>query len=135
VAGGERARVVGRLGRWRLLGWVAADGARARGKDEGLPADFNEMGRDAKQGWDRGDCGLQCWAGKGGWLLLLFFSISFLKQANKFEFKPGFESKHPKTMHRHECNTHNYLFNLEIQTKDFSYTIFPVKKNKSWAKF
>jgi hypothetical protein len=64
-----------------------------------------------------------------------FFSISFLKQANKFEFKPGFESKHPKTMHRHECNTHNYLFNLEIQTKDFSYTIFPVKKNKSWAKF
>jgi hypothetical protein len=31
---------------------------------------------------------------------------------------------------------HNYLFNLEKnQTKDFSYTIFPVKKNKSWAKF
>jgi hypothetical protein len=26
-------------------------------------------------------------------------------------------------------------FNLENQTKDFSYTIFPVKKNKSWAKF
>jgi hypothetical protein len=33
-------------------------------------------------------------------------------------------------MHRHECNTHNFLFNLENQTKDFSYTIFPVKKNK-----
>jgi hypothetical protein len=24
--------------------------------------------------------------------------------------------------------THNFLFNLESQTKDFSYTIFPVKK-------
>jgi hypothetical protein len=24
--------------------------------------------------------------------------------------------------------THNFLFNLERQTKDFSYTIFPVKK-------
>jgi hypothetical protein len=31
-------------------------------------------------------------------------------------------------MHRHECNTHNFLFNLENQSKDFSYTIFPVKK-------
>jgi hypothetical protein len=60
-----------------------------------------------------------------------FFSpiaITFLKQANTIEFKPGFESKHPKTMHRHECNTHNYLFNLENQSKDFSYTIFPVNK-------
>jgi hypothetical protein len=26
--------------------------------------------------------------------------------------------------------THNFLFNSENQTKDFSYTIFPVKKNK-----
>jgi hypothetical protein len=26
------------------------------------------------------------------------------------------------------------LFNLENQTKDFSYTIFPVKKNKCWKK-
>jgi hypothetical protein len=33
-------------------------------------------------------------------------------------------------MHGHECNTHNFLFNLENQTNDFSYTIFPVKKNK-----
>jgi hypothetical protein len=31
-------------------------------------------------------------------------------------------------MHRHECNTHNLLFNLENQTMDFSYTIFLVKK-------
>jgi hypothetical protein len=31
-------------------------------------------------------------------------------------------------MHRHECNTHNFLFNLENKTKDFSYTIFPVEK-------
>jgi hypothetical protein len=35
---------------------------------------------------------------------LFFISIPFLKQANKFEFKPRFESKHSKTMHRHECN-------------------------------
>jgi hypothetical protein len=27
------------------------------------------------------------------------------------------------------------LFNLENQTKDFSYTIFPVKKNKYWKNF
>jgi hypothetical protein len=38
-------------------------------------------------------------------------------------------------MHRHECNTHNFLFNLENHTKDFSYTIFPVKKNKGWKSF
>jgi hypothetical protein len=31
-------------------------------------------------------------------------------------------------MHWHECNTHNFLFNLENQSRDFSYTIFPVKK-------
>jgi hypothetical protein len=31
-------------------------------------------------------------------------------------------------MHRHECNTYIFLFNLENQTKDFSYTIFPIKK-------
>jgi hypothetical protein len=38
-------------------------------------------------------------------------------------------------MHRHECNTHNFLFNLENQTKDFSYTIIPAKKNKCWKNF
>jgi hypothetical protein len=38
-------------------------------------------------------------------------------------------------MHQHECNTHNFLFNLENQTKDFSYTIFPAKKNKCWKNF
>jgi hypothetical protein len=72
-----------------------------------------------------------CGEGLGGGWLPFFFSpiaITFLKQANTIEFKPGFESKHPKTMHRHECNTHNYLFNLENQSKDFSYTIFPVNK-------
>jgi hypothetical protein len=80
------------------LGWAERAGdARTRGRDEGLPADFNEKGRDAKQGWDRGDCELRCWAGKGGWLLLLlFFAISFLKQANKFEFKPGLNPNTPK---------------------------------------
>jgi hypothetical protein len=41
------------------LGWAECTGdARTRGRDEGLPADFNEMGRDAKQGWDRGGGGL-----------------------------------------------------------------------------
>jgi hypothetical protein len=38
-------------------------------------------------------------------------------------------------MHQHECNTHNFIFNLENQTMDFSYTIFPVKKNKCWKNF
>jgi hypothetical protein len=31
-------------------------------------------------------------------------------------------------MHRHECNTHKFLFDLENQTRVFPYTIFPVKK-------
>jgi hypothetical protein len=31
-------------------------------------------------------------------------------------------------MHRLECNTQIFLFDLENQTKDFSYTIFRVKK-------
>jgi hypothetical protein len=39
-----------------------------------------------------------------------FFFLFFVKQANKFEFKPGLESKHPKTMHRHECNTHRTIY-------------------------
>jgi hypothetical protein len=36
-----------------------------------------------------------------------------------------------------ECNTHIELiyFYSENQTKDFSYNIFPVKKNKCWKKF
>jgi hypothetical protein len=38
-------------------------------------------------------------------------------------------------MHRHECNTHNFLFNLEIKQGFFSYAIFPVKKNKYWKYF
>jgi hypothetical protein len=33
------------------LGWAERAGdARTRGRDEGLPANFKEMGRDAKQG-------------------------------------------------------------------------------------
>jgi hypothetical protein len=57
--------------------------------------------------------------------LSFFFPIAFtfLKQANTIEFKPGFESKHPKTMHRHECNTHNYLFNLEKTNRGFFFPI------------
>jgi hypothetical protein len=31
------------------------------------------------------------------------FQISKYTQAN--EFKPRFESKHPETMHQHECNS------------------------------
>jgi hypothetical protein len=38
-------------------------------------------------------------------------------------------------MHRHECNTRNNLFDLENQTKDFSYTIFPVKKTNVGKNF
>jgi hypothetical protein len=51
--------------------------------------------------------GLRSWAGNGlrgkGLIFSSFFQIPipFLKQANKFEFKPGFESKHSKTMHQH----------------------------------
>jgi diaminopimelate decarboxylase len=38
-------------------------------------------------------------------------------------------------MHRHECNTLNFVLTSENQTKDFSYTIFLVKKNKCWKIF
>jgi hypothetical protein len=38
---------------------------------------------------------------------------------------------HPRSteMHRHECNTLNFLFDSEKSNKGFSYTIFPVKIN------
>jgi hypothetical protein len=52
--------------------------------------------------------GLRCWAGTGGFRggCLLFFLILFsFKTIKQFEFKSRFESKHPKTMHRHECNS------------------------------
>jgi hypothetical protein len=42
--------------------------------------------------------------------LFFFFSISSLKQANTFEFKSGFESKHPKTKHRQESYTHTTIY-------------------------
>jgi hypothetical protein len=55
--------------------------------------------------------GLRCWAGNGmrekGLIISSFFSKSYSppKQTNQYEFKPGFESKHSKTMQRHECNS------------------------------
>jgi hypothetical protein len=38
-------------------------------------------------------------------------------------------------MQRHECNNSQLCFNSENQTKDFSYAIFSVKKNKYWKNF
>jgi hypothetical protein len=38
-------------------------------------------------------------------------------------------------MHRHECNTHNFYLLKKIKQGFFSYTIFPVKKNKCWKNF
>jgi hypothetical protein len=117
--GGRRSGlVVGRCWAKTLTGC-----ARRRKRKAGCTPDWA-----VELGWKRP-------AREGGLVSSFFNSNSLFKQANQFEFKPGFESKHPKTMHRHECNTHNYLFDLENQSKDFSYTIFPVKKNKSWAKF
>jgi hypothetical protein len=45
------------------------------------------------------------WKGRRGKFVLSFFKtpISFLNK-QPFEFKVRFESKHPKTMHLHECN-------------------------------
>jgi hypothetical protein len=64
-------------------------------------------GRLRRPSWVGRAGGLRCWAGKGGGESLLFFSfqtpISFLNK-QPFEFKVRFESKHPKTMHLHECN-------------------------------
>jgi hypothetical protein len=37
-------------------------------------------------------------------------------------------------MHRHECNTQLFIC-LRKSNKDFSYTTFPVKKNKCWKNF
>jgi hypothetical protein len=107
-----------KVGRAREVGL----GVRERGvESEGRERTSQELGRDAN--------GLGRRPGRVVSFSFFFpISISSLKQANTFEFKPGFEFKHPKTMHRHECNTHNYLFNLEKnQRKDFSYTIFSVK--------
>jgi hypothetical protein len=83
------------------------------GKDEGPRADFTGNGPRRKQAGKEAVAGCgESLVGRLASSFLFPISISFLKQANKFEFKPGFESKHPKTMHRHECNTHTtiYLF-------------------------
>jgi hypothetical protein len=73
--------------------------------------------RAQKKKKDRLRTGLGCGAGleaacAGRGLIFSCFSKSYClsKQANQFEFKPGFESKHPKTMHRHECNTHTTIY-------------------------
>jgi hypothetical protein len=82
--------------------------------------------------------GLEAACGKGfGLSSSSFFSKShsLSKQANQFEFKPGFESKHPKTMHWPECNAHNYLFNLEKSNKGFFLYYIPCKEDKSWQNF
>jgi hypothetical protein len=53
---------------------------------------------------------------------------------SKCIFETFLHSKSTK-MQRHECNTHNFLFWFRKSKKDFSYTIFPVKKNKCWKNF
>jgi hypothetical protein len=76
VSDGGRRRAGGVNWAGSRLGWAEHAGdARTRGRDEGLPADFNEMGRDAKQGWDRGGCGLRCWVERE--VVFFFFSTSF----------------------------------------------------------
>jgi hypothetical protein len=93
--------------------------ADARGK-RGLQEDLKGNGPRRKRAGKEAVAGCgESLVGRLASSFLFPISISFLKQANKFEFKPGFESKHPKTTHRHECNTHNYLFNLEKSNKGF----------------
>jgi hypothetical protein len=77
-------------------GLDAGGDERTRGRDQGPREDFAVLGQQAN--------------GLGSSLLFFPISISSLKQANTFEFKPGFESKHPKTMHRHECHTHTIIY-------------------------
>jgi hypothetical protein len=38
-------------------------------------------------------------------------------------------------MHQHECNTHNFLFNLEKSNKGFFLYYIPCKENKCRKKF
>jgi hypothetical protein len=38
-------------------------------------------------------------------------------------------------MHRHECNTHNFLFDLENQTRVFPILYFKNLENKCWKSF
>jgi hypothetical protein len=81
-----------------------------------------------------GLCKLGCCGGLGRkgrklkGVVFFFFLILFPFKTNKqFEFKSRFESNTQK-----QCTgmnaTHITFFNLENQTKDFSYTIFPLKK-------
>jgi hypothetical protein len=82
----------------RVIGW-----RRAR-RGGGWRA---ALGRQEQLGCARGekkevDC---CWVGLE-WKVgegFLFFPNSFLN-TQPIEFKQMFESKHSKTMHRHECN-------------------------------
>jgi hypothetical protein len=109
---------------------VASEGRRSglRGKAEGARADFANWAERRKERWA---AGLEQ-GGLGGVVFSFFF---LLRQTIQFEFKSRFESKHPK-----QCNgmsaTHTTIYLIQKnQTKDFSYTIFPVKKNKIWTKF
>jgi hypothetical protein len=60
-----------------------------REEDEGLPADFVGLGRcENWAGTEAMRAAVLGWKGRLA-SSSLFFSNSFLKQANKFEFKPG----------------------------------------------
>jgi hypothetical protein len=73
------------------LGWAAT-----RGRGNGLCCGKGEGGLGRLRSWAGKEKGERREKGKG-------FQISKSTQAN--EFKPRFESKHPKIMHQHECNS------------------------------
>jgi hypothetical protein len=81
---------------------------RAGPGKEGASADFANWAERARLKGKVGCCGgagLEQ-EGFGEVVFSFIFLILFpLKTKKQFEFKSRFESKHPKTMHRHECNS------------------------------
>jgi hypothetical protein len=104
VSGWERRRARKRAGWATKQSWAGLQ-AMARGRGE-------NQGGTGRLHWKTGRSENNWKGGLAASFSFLFFpiSISSLKQANTFEFKPGFESKHPKTMHRHECYTHTTIY-------------------------
>jgi hypothetical protein len=115
VSGWKRRRARKRAGWATKQSWAGLQAmARGRGEKQGGTGRLHWKTGRSENSW------------KGGLAASFSFLFSFfsyfyssLKQANTFEFKAGFESKHPKTMHRYECYSHNYLFNLEKSNKRF----------------
>jgi hypothetical protein len=89
-------------------GWAAASGERTQGKHK-VREQTCAAGPASKTGCGEG--------GLAGWLASFFFFLFFQKKTKPFLIKQTnlnsnqyLNPNTPKTMHRHECNTHTTIY-------------------------